>query len=185
MDSAHSRAVIYNMKKTTGDFSFLSITPLPGLSLIKQASAVLLALSLCEAVSLLLYSPHILLTLYVLCQAFLAGTAGFYALHVCTHSSDHHVSRLQVLLRICLFLKLAGLGLVLGLATHKLVGTREEVCGTLEKCTEPWWQLSTAGVCFEAVFAMLGSAALALLCRHVAKVAVELRYRSLAFYLEL
>lgn len=178
------------MKKTTGDFSFLSITPLPGLSLIKQESAVLLALSLCEAVSLLLYSPHILLTFYVLGQALLAGIAGLYALHVCIHSSDHNVPRLQVLIRTCLLLKLVTFCVVMGLATHKLFGSREVVCVTLEemqKCTEeePWWQLSTAGVYFEAAFAVLESAALALLWRHVAKLAVELRYRSLAFYLEL
>ena len=178
------------MKKAIGDFSFLSIAPLPGLSLIKQGSAVLLALSLCEAVSLLLYSPHLLLVLYVLTQASFPGAAALYALHVCSHSNDHNVPRLQVLFRASFILKLVTLCVVLALTTHKLFGSQELECVTLaelQECRErdPWWQLSTAGLCFEMGFASLGSVALALIWRRVAKAAVEMRYRSLAYYLEL
>lgn len=178
------------MKKAIGDFSFLSITPLPGLSLIKQGSTVLLALSICEAVSLLLYSPHLLLVLYVLIQASFPGATALYALHVCSHSNDTNIPRLQILVRTCFLLKLATLCIVLALTTHKLFGSQEIVCvgvEELQECTErdQWWQLSTAGLRFEMGFAALGSGPLGLIWMRVAKAAVEMRYRSLAYYLEL
>jgi hypothetical protein len=178
------------MKKSNTAFSFLSITPLPGLSLIKQESAVLLALSLCEAISLSFDSPHTLLILYVLLQVTIASCASLYALHVCQHSGDHNVSRLQGVVRFSLGTKLLTMCLAGALAAHKLFVSRELVCVTLDEvqeCSEaqPWWQVSTAALCFEATFATLSCVALLLLLRHIAKAALELRYRSLAFYLEL
>jgi len=180
----------YNMKKSQAAFSFLSIAPLPCLSLIRQESAVLLALSLCEALSLLLYSPHWLLVLYVLSQAGLAGCTGVYALYVCQCLEDQKVRGVQVMVRLSLGAKLLTLCLAAVVAAHKVLGSEEMVCaasGEMRECwkSQPWWQVSSAALCFEALFAACSCAVLLLLLRHIAKAALELRYRSLAFYLEL
>lgn len=178
------------MKEWQVPFSFLSLASLPCLSQIRQESAVLLVLSLCEVLSLGLVCPHWLLVLYVLSEAGLAGCTGSYGLYACQRLEDRKVRKMQVLVRLSLGMKVLTLCLAAVLATHKLLDSEEMVCAVLEelrKCSkaQPWWQVSSAALCFEALWAAGACVALWLLLRHIAKTALELRYRSLAFYLEL
>lgn len=151
---------------------------------------MLLVLSLCEAVSLLVFSAHWVLMMWVFLQVSLAGCTSVYSLYVCQHTGDHNVPRLQGLLLGSLAFQLLTLCFIMCLATHKILGSAEIVCVTMaetQECSEqePWWQLSVAALCLEGTLSLLSSATILLLLRHISKAALELRYRSLAFYLEL
>ena len=173
------------------EFSFLSITPLPGMAKIKQESVGLLALTVCEGMAAVLDSASWALMLWVIAVCGVVGAACGYTFKVSESRKEAKVICLRLLYRVCLGLKLATLCVIAGISIHTAFFYREAVCFSLETGFQPcearrrWWNLSVPTLAIQGVLAFLGSLLLCILLSQLQKVSRELRYRSLTHYLEL
>lgn len=166
------------------DFSFLSIAPVPGLTQLKWQSAVLLGLGVCEVLVAVLDSASWLLVVGLSLLALV--TAGLYRTVWQLPTSCSQLTRIHLLARLTFILKLLLFSLMLAISVHKLL-IMDCIQSDLTPCAEQlkWWRLSAPALACEGVCSAAEAVLVLYMLKQLKKVALELRFRSLAHYLEL